>query len=613
MADVDWAAMLAAGDVSGFNEKRGERTRPELFAADLAGLTLHSVDFSNANLEKSDLTEADLTEANLMRANMAGIDGSSMKLVDAVGMRAKFKEAWLDGVDLTGGDFAQANFSEANLKGSQGRHVRMPQARLKGVDASEVVWPEADLSEAKLHQAVFRGADLTSVDLTASVGAEVDFSGARLDGMRAPEAKFKGARFTEAKMARAVLQRADLSSTELVGADLSMSDLSQANLQGANLTNANLKGAVLADANLEGAVLEGADLTSADLTGLDPRELGLDDSVIETLAAWGISWDEDAPWVFSTVSVARSGDAAAVVWVNPEGEESSSPRWAVWSGETLNSGVIPIPGDSVLDLQVMAFGDGFLAVALRDRPEGTVLSVIPIENGALGASRSAPLGYEPLVRPELRVIADRAQMLGLARKGPTMVITELSGESPAVVSSSTVSTAQGFLRGHPVLACKGGVVMPLQGNRAGKPRRTPEGFPGLRGFVAPMPDDMLMAVWVEPRRGRIPGGIRIAGIGPRHAPVAEEFTDVAGVVALEGVREGDQLRVVWAEAGDDGIGPTRVRTCLLPGGTPTELSRAPDDVTSLRLSDGIAAFIRMGGEVALVSPADGQVLATAGA
>lgn len=611
LAEVDWAAMLAAGDVDGFNEKRGERTRPELFAADLAGLTLHNVDFSNANLEKSDLTESDLTDANLMRANLAGIDGSSMKLVHAVGMRARFKEAWMDAVDLTGADFSQANFGDANLKGSTGAHVRMSQARLRGVDAEGASWPEADLSEAKLHQAVFRGADLSNADLSAATGAEADFSGARLDGVRATEGKFAGARFVEARLGQAVLQRVNLAGADLSGADLSAADLSQANLQGANLTNAILKGAVLADANLTGVVLEGADLTAADLSGLDPVELGLSEEVVANLAAYGVSWDESAPWLFSSVSVARNGNDVAVVWVNPEGDEASSPRWAVWRGQKLSSGVLPIPADSLLDLQITAAGEGFLVAALRDRPEGAVVSALPIENGQLKASRSAPLGYEPAFRPELRATASGVQMLGLARRDNMLVITELSGEAPAIVASSKVPTAQGFLRGHTVLACKGGVVMPLQGNRAGNPRRTPEGFPGLRGFVAPMPDDDLLAVWAEPRQGRIPGGLRFATMGPRHAPQPEGLTDLAGVVALQGVREGDKLRVLWAEAGDDGLGPSKVRTCLLPGGTPTDLDVA-DDVTSISMAEGVGALIRLGGELLLIDPSNGKVLAAGG-
>ena len=81
------ADLLAAQDVDGFNTRRGERSRPELFAADLAEKVLPGVDLSNANLEKADLTGADLSEANLVKAQAAGIDGSGMKLTGAIALR----------------------------------------------------------------------------------------------------------------------------------------------------------------------------------------------------------------------------------------------------------------------------------------------------------------------------------------------------------------------------------------------------------------------------------------------------------------------------------------------------------------------------------------------
>lgn len=613
MAEVDWAAMLAAGDVSGFNEKRSERSRPELFAADLAGRTLKGADLSNANMEKSDLTGADLTEANLMRANLSGIDGTGMILVDALGLRARFKEAWMDNVDLTGADFAQATFSEANLQGSRGTYVRLPQAKLRGCNAEGVVWPEVDLSEAKLHQATFTGADLRSADLTAASGAEADFSGANLDGVLATEAKFPGAKFANARLGQARMQRINLSNADLSGADLSAADLSQANLSGANLTNAVLKGAVLADANLEGADLTGVDLTDADLSGLEPVDLGLSEEAIEGLAAWGVPWDPEAPWIFTSVSVARNGDQYAIAWINPEGPDRKSVRWAILGSEPLAHGAVPVPAEAVLDLQIAADEAGFVVMVLRDRPEGVVVGAYPLHEGQLGASRSAPLGYEPVVKPVLLEVEGKVQMLGLARRGPTLVATDLSTDPPAVLDSGRVGTAQGFLRGQPVLSCKGGVVIPVHGTRAGSPRRTPEGFPGIRGLVAPITgSDVLIAVWVVPRVGDRPGGIRTAEIGRRHAPVAEVVSSLAGVVALDAVQEGEGLRVLWAVAGDDGQGETTLRTMVLPDGEPQDLD-APDDLFEIRMAPGIAALIRMGGELVLIEPSSGKVLASAGA
>ena len=613
MAEVDWAGMLAAGDIDGFNEKRGERTRPDLFAADLAGKPLHSVDLSNANAEKSDFTGADLTEANLMRANLSGIDGTGMKLVDVMGLKARFNEAWMDQSDLTGADFSQSAFNSANVQGSKGQYVRFVQAKLKGVNAEDVQWPEADLSEAKLHQGVFRNADLRQVDLTAANGAEIDLSGARMDGAQANECRFPGGKLVGVRLAQARIQRANLSNADLTGADLSAADLTQANLSGANLSQATLRGAVLADANLEGAILEGADLTDADLSGIDPIALGLSEEVVATLSSWGVAWEPDAPWVFTGVSAARRESEVALVWINPEGEDSRSVRWAVLEGDKVEHGVIPVPADAVLDIQVAHDEEGFVAAVLRDRPEGTVLTAYPIQNRALGAARSAPLGYEPVVKPVVRTVEGRVHMLGLARKGPGFVVTDLSGEQPAVVHTQLVQTAQGFLRGQPVLACKGGVVMSVQGGRAARPRRTPEGFPGLRGLVAPLPEqDMLIAMWVEPRVGDRPGGMRLAEIGPRHAPTTEVVDLDAGIVAMDAHAEHDHVRFLWAVADEDGQGPTQLRSLVLPDGQ-VQVLDAPDDIFEIRMRPGVAALVRIGGEVVLIDPVTARVLARAGA
>lgn len=609
---MELAALLIAEDVGAFNAQRSERSRPELFAVELAEKVLHGADLSNANLEKSDLTGTDLTDGNVTRANLSGIDGSGMKLTDALGLRARFKGAWMDGADLSGADLAQADFAEANLERSTGSYIRLSQARLRGCNATGAVWPDADLSEARLHQAIFIKADLRNADLTGATGAEADLSGATLDGILATEAKFPGANWSGARAAQARLMRINLSGADLSGIDLSAADLSNANLSGANLTGAKLTGAVLADANLDGADLTDADLSGADLTGLEPAELGLSDEVIAKLAAYGVSWDPDAPLVFSDVSVARRKNDVAVVWTNPEGDEGRSIRWAIVGRKGIKHGAVPVPASAVLDLQIAATETGFLIVVLRARPEGVVVQVTPLVRGKLGAPRQGVLGYEPQVKPVLEYWGEQLVLLGLARRGPTLVVHDLSAEEPAAIGSDRVGTAQGFLRGQPVLACKGGVVIPVVRGAAGKPRRTPQGFPGSRGLVAPLPDGTdLLAVWVQPRIGDRPGGLRTSVIGARHAPVAESFTRLAGIIGLDALSDPGGVRIVWAVAGDSGDGATSLRTALLPEGDPVDLE-APEDIREVRTGNDVVALVVAGGGLVLMDPRTGKLLGQAG-
>lgn len=629
MADEEqWLALLHAEDVDGFNGKRTERTRLELFAADFAGLKLVGVDLSNANLEKSDLTGTDLTDANLMKANLGGIDGSGAILKDALGLRARFKDAWMDGADLTGADLAQADFADANLSGSKGAGVRLAQARLRGVNASGAIWPGADLSEARLHQANFKGADLRNADMTEINAGEADFTDAQLDGVSGSGAKFAGTKLVNAKLNAARLPGANLTKADLTGANLAAADLSRANLAGAILKDAILRGAVLADANLEGAILEGADLSDADMSGLDPSALGLDDAAVGALSGFGIAFDESAPLLFSDVSIARNGDAVAVVWENPEGEAPPPPppvdgedgeeadpeepralRFAVLLKGSWKTGVVPVPGESVLDRQVVAWEDGFRVIVTRSRPEGAALITASLSiDGVLGAARSVSLGYDPAVRPVMRTDGGKLRMFGLARRGPTFVVHDLTEGDPRPVRSDAVSTARGFMKNHPVLACKGGVVMPVAPTGPGGPRRTPDGFPGTIATALPVGDDVL-ALWAVKRVGSVPGGMRFAVIGRRHAPKEEVLGRKAGVVALAAIEGPEAAEVYWVEAGQDGLGETVLMHVTLPGGEPDAMD-APEDITEMEVSPGVIGLVLSDGSLVVLDAATGRRLGT---
>ncbi|MEO0603786.1 MAG: pentapeptide repeat-containing protein, partial [Myxococcota bacterium] len=511
----------------------------------------------------------------------------------------------------------------ATRLGEVGAYISFSQAKLRDVDASAAKWPDVDLAEAKLHQAKLVEADLHNADLTGASGAEADFSGANLDNSVGTEARFPGGRFVGTRLGQARWVRANLANADLSGADLSAADFSEANLSGANLSGANLSGAVLADANLSGANLEGADFTAADLSGLEPLDLGLSAEVAETLVASGVPWNPDAPWTYRSLSVARRGDRVAITWVNLDGEEHRSARWAILKGEDVVAmGVVPVPAASLVDLAVVPTGESteagdFLVVVVRDRTEGTVLKTYPLVSGADGEPaglrppRTGPLGYRLIARPIVQG-GPKPRMLGLAERGPTLIVHDLTADPPEPIGSSTIKTAQRFLPGHPVVWCKSGVVMQVDGARPGPPRSLPEGFSERGGVVAPVDTrEGLQAVWVEPRVRNLPGGVRTAAVGPRHAPEPTVLGTLAGVIALDTAPEDGGLRVVWAEAGDEGDGPALVKTARLPDGEPGFLD-IPDDVVTIQVSARVAAFVMLSGELRCVDPATGDVLASVG-
>jgi len=589
------ADLLATEDVSGFNAKRSERSRPDLFAADLAGKKLVAVDLSNANIEKADLTEADLSDANLMKAQASGIDGTGAKLDGAIGLRARFKEAWLDQTSLSEADFSQGDFAGAVLDGSQGTGVRMAQARLKYAQAKGVKWPDAELTEAKLYQADFTGADLSRSDLTEVSAAEVVLVDATLDSAVGTAAKMPEANLEGARMVAARFSGANFAGARLVNACLSAADLSRANLTGADLTGADLSGALLSEACLDDAILDGATLDGADLSGLDPRSLGLDDATIAKLSAWGIPYDEDAPRHLKGCSVARGGDLVGTVWLNRDDEEARSLRWGTIEAGEFRHGVVSVPADTVLDAQVIPHDGALRVVMLRQRPDGIVLETAPLAVDGPGRSRVQPLGYEPQVRPVFKSVDGSLYMWGLARRGPTAAVHRLTDEGWEVVTSKRVATAKGFLGGLPVLSGKGGVLTPVGPRGVGDPRRAPEGFPGV-GAVAALDGRDLLCVWaLEGREPDIQGGLRFARIERRGSPDTEVVSLAPQIRHLTSAQHGDGTVIAWLEGAADGIGGTVGWVCQLPDGAPRPVGGDIDDAIRIRVSSGVVAIVRADG------------------
>ena len=88
-------ALLQKGDIEGFNEKRRNRGRIEMFAVDLSGLTLTGADLSGIVMEKADLSGADLTDTILARTDLTGADLSETRLTGAMAIQLRLRDAWI--------------------------------------------------------------------------------------------------------------------------------------------------------------------------------------------------------------------------------------------------------------------------------------------------------------------------------------------------------------------------------------------------------------------------------------------------------------------------------------------------------------------------------------
>jgi uncharacterized protein YjbI with pentapeptide repeats len=473
------------------------------------------------------------------------------------------------------------------MTNTQGSAIKLTGAKLRDVDATGAVWTTADLVEARLHKTNLTKADLSGSDMTEASFQEAILTEANLESVIALRARFQQANLQKARLVGARFEEANLQGADLTGADLERCDLRRANLTGAILKDAKLRGCILADAVLEGVDLAGLDLADVDLTGVDPRTVGLSAEQLGTVAKVGAAADENAPLRFTDVSLARKGTAAAVLWENMDSEETLSLRWALFKpGKKPKKGVLPVSAEGVLARAVAATADGFVLLVLQERPGGAALLRYSLSiDGDVGTAKVDPLGYEPGVRPVVRNEGGSVWIWGLARRGPTLVVQKLTETGLETVASNKIPTARGFIGGHfPVLACKGGVVIPASVKGAGEPLRTPPQFPA-RLPVAVGHEDRVLVLWVEEDQSdEVLGGIRYAWLGRGPAPKVQVLTMGGEIHSLDAISTSEGAWVAWTQLGGElGDGAWFQR---LPDGTPERLGDIEgDELEELRFAD----------------------------
>jgi hypothetical protein len=178
-----------------------------LFQANLSGLTLSHVQFTQGNLDQANMDSTKLDHANLSGAQA---------------LLSNMNYATLDGATLTNGLFGQAMAQNASFK---------------NINAD--------------------GLNLTSANLTGSSFQSAVLANAILNQVNATSTDFSNADLMNAAIAHGQFNNANFSNTNLAGANLSFADFSSTNLTGANLAGANLYGA-----SFNGAVLIGAQFSA---------------------------------------------------------------------------------------------------------------------------------------------------------------------------------------------------------------------------------------------------------------------------------------------------------------------------------------------------------------
>ncbi len=558
--------LLENGKITEFNEQRGQRRPPDLFAADLSGLDLRNVDFSGANLEKADLTGANLTGAMLNRTNLNGADLSETILVDVRGLRARFRDAWMEDADLSGADFTGGDFNGAVLNRVKAVGACFRTGKLKGAEMKESDFSEVDFSECKL--------------------SRVDLSAAKLDGTIFVDAKLVGADLTRASMVGVNLTKvrgneAIFSHANLTRAKMVDGDFSEADFGGSKLNEVDLTGADLAQAELAGANMNSAVLTNTRLDGVE-----LTDEQKSSLSSEGAASEEDVKvddLMFHEAQVARIGDTVAVLWENETPSGAISLRLAVVgaNGDPTDIGVaLPVPAELVLARGIAATDMGFVVASFIQRPSGMVVMFSEVSAmGELGTTRTHELGYDPAVKPVI-TSNDSGDVIiyGLARRGPSVFVHKYDGGELELVKGEKASTARGFVGDHrPILVTKGGALVGVGLKGLGKPLACPEGFPGRNADVGFVGDGVLVT-WVP--KGK--KGYCWSQLVPGEKPEVEIESPSKQVTEVKVIQIDGAPYIVYTKEQEGELSPVGVYAKKIPDGREFSVLVGPDvDVESV--------------------------------
>ncbi len=232
-----------------------------LIESSLRGTNFSNADFTNARLENVDLTGTNLRNAKLDGLRAIKIVGKPSALPKGwtvqngilLGPSADLAEVNLSDMNLAGLDLSGANLSYANLNDSTVSNLRLKDAQLFGLEASNLkgrtsILPAGFVFVGKaiigagqdLSGRDFSNIDLSGVDLTSS-----NLHGVRLDGAKMKLATLHRVRSGSVSGTPSSLPQGwKMVSGHIVGptADLRNSEFRKVSLKGLNLSGALLDG-----------------------------------------------------------------------------------------------------------------------------------------------------------------------------------------------------------------------------------------------------------------------------------------------------------------------------------------------------------------------------------
>ena len=175
----------------------------------------------------------------------------------------------LDGIDLSNCILDDIDLSRASLVGANLRSASMKSSILTEAKLSQASLSRANLSKADISRADFTNTDLVGIDLRKSLARATNFTHALMLRSRLDDADCLGAIMIDINATAARMESANLECVDFSGAAMMNCVLTGASCSWANMTDTRLNWAQMSWCKLEAADLEQANLTGANLTGAD--------------------------------------------------------------------------------------------------------------------------------------------------------------------------------------------------------------------------------------------------------------------------------------------------------------------------------------------------------
>jgi uncharacterized protein YjbI with pentapeptide repeats len=145
-------------------------SRPDLSGADLSGLSLNFVDFSNTNLVGADLSETDLDLARLFRADFTNATLVGAKLTSLILIEANFSLANLSESNISGGMMKGVTFQGTNFSGALFSDADLTEINMSGASLLDVRFHKTHLTDVNWSMVELGGTHLETMDLSRVLG-----------------------------------------------------------------------------------------------------------------------------------------------------------------------------------------------------------------------------------------------------------------------------------------------------------------------------------------------------------------------------------------------------------------------------------------------------------